>query len=1028
MFRFQSLTLLLLTATVCANDEIDFNRDIRPILSDKCFACHGPDEQHREGGFRFDQQESAFGEGESGEHPIVPGDPEKSELIARVTSDDEFLVMPPPEANKEVTAEEVAKLKAWIKAGAPWEEHWSFIPPTKPTPPEAANQTWGKNEIDAFILSRLEREGLEPAPATDKATLLRRVTFDLTGLPPTPKEVDAFLADESEDAYEKVIERLLGSERFGEHMARYWLDAVRYGDTHGLHLDNYREIWAYRDWVVKAFNNDMPFDQFIVEQLAGDLLPNATRDQLIATGFNRCIVTTSEGGSIKEEVLMRNVVDRVVATGTVFLGLTLDCTRCHDHKFDPLTMNDFYSLYAFFNSIDGSPLDGNKKDHEPVIKVPSPEQEQQLAEYDQQLADLRKKLNAPWPEVEQEQQTWEASLSEQQSANEIEWSTPTPTSFTSKGGADLQLLEDQSILASGENPAKEVYEVVLPLEGEGYKGIRLEGLIHESLTNGGAGRSSNSNVVLTEFEAFLGKPMENGEIAWEPLKISAAKADYEQPDGDFKVTNAIDAKPATGWAIAGHQKKENRTAVFKTATPFGAEGAQLKVVLKQESIYSQHQFGRIRLAVTKNEPIPVDVPQDILNIVRIETEKRNPEQAKKLREHFRTSVTSNKDYIAVRDELAATTKKRNDFNNQIPTTLVYREKAKPDPAYILKRGEYTEKGDERPRQTPASLPPLKEEWSKDRLGLAQWLIDPNHPLTARVTVNRFWQRFFGTGIVKTSEDFGSQGEPPSHPKLLDWLAVQFIQDGWDVKQSMRRIVLSATYRQSSKVSPELLKRDPNNRLLARGPRFRLDAEMLRDQALFVSGLLVEKLGGPSVKPPQPLGLWKAVGYTNSNTANFKADQGAEKVHRRTLYTFIKRTSPPPQMSTLDGPSREACCVRRERTNTPLQALLLFNDPQYVECAVGLASRVLREGENDRQRAERMLRLVLTRPVDDAEVDELLKAFEQDLKFFQENQDAAQQLVSVATMPVDEQMQTPALAAWTMAANLLLNLDEVVTKN
>jgi len=1020
----------LLVLSPVSGQEIKFSRDIRPILSDKCFACHGPDDEHREGGLRFDLREGAFAEADSGEHAIVAGDLAKSSLVGRITTDDESEIMPPLETNKPLTADEIKKLTAWIEQGATWEDHWSFSAPKRPELPEVKQVAWSQNEIDAFILRRLEAEGLTPQAEADRATLIRRVTFDLTGLPPTPEEVSAFQNDNSADAYEKLVDRLLASPRFGEHRGRYWLDAVRYGDTHGLHLDNYREMWAYRDWVVDALNKNMPFDQFVVEQMAGDLLPNPTHEQLIATGFNRCNVTTSEGGSIRDEVHMRNVVDRVSTMGTVFLGLTFDCTRCHDHKFDPLTTTDFYSMYAFFNSIDGSPLDGNKKDHAPVLKVPTSEQQKQLDDFNQQLADLNGQFNGEWPAVDEAQLAWIKKLASESSTDNVTWEQLKPATFVSQGKADLKLLDDNSVLASGTNPAKEVYTLTFPVTGNDWKGIQLEGLIHESLVNGGHGRSTNSNVVMTGFEAYIGPAEVTDETQWKRIAIKAAKADHEQSNGDFKIANAIDDKPASGWATEGYNKKEDRTAIFEAAEPFGTEEPQtLKIVLKFESVHAYHQFGRVRISATKQKPIQVDLPAEILAIVKTEADKRDDAQDKKLKDHYRANVTKDAAYIAVRDQIAAVTKQRDGLQNSIPTTLIWKEKKEPVKAHILKRGEYDQVGEEVTRNTPGMLPPFKEEWSKDRLGLAQWLIAEENPLLARVTVNRLWQQFFGTGLVKTSEDFGSQGEPPSHPELLDWMAVQFRADGWDTKRMMKRMVMSATYRQSSRLSKELYERDPANRLLARGPRFRLDAEMLRDQALSVSGLLVEKMGGPSVKPPQPDGLWFAVGYSGSNTVRFKAEQGPDKVHRRTIYTFIKRTSPPPQMNTFDGPSRESCSVRRERTNTPLQALLLFNDPQFVECATGLALRAFREGGDTNEGvAHRMLSLCLGREPTDTEVNELVRGFESDLDAFQADPKAAEKLISIGIVPMDEKHDPAVLAAWTMAANLCLNLDEVLTKN
>ncbi|HUG20715.1 MAG TPA: PSD1 and planctomycete cytochrome C domain-containing protein, partial [Planctomycetaceae bacterium] len=1000
--------------------------DIRPILSDNCFACHGPDEGARESGLRIDLKPNMFAKADSDETIVVPGKPADSELYRRLTSDDPDTRMPPAESTKVIKPEQRELIRKWIEQGAVWQDHWAYQPPVRPELPEVKHADRVRNPIDRFILARLEKEGLTPSEQADKATLLRRVTFDLTGVPPTIQEIEYFLNDDSPDAYENVVDRLLQSPRYGEHMARFWLDAVRYGDTHGLHLDNYREIWPYRDWVIQAFNENMPFDQFATEQLAGDLLENATRDQQIATGYIRCNVSTSEGGSISEEVYVRNVVDRVVNFGTVFMGTTFDCTRCHDHKFDPLTQHDFYSLFAYFNSIDGSPLDGNKKDHEPVLPVPDAEQEQQLAELNERIAALQKSINQPWPEVDAEQIAWERKVLDNTPGEKEPWTVLIPQEYRSAGAAELKLLDDNSLLASGPNPAKETYEIIGTLDGAKWQTIRLEGLIDPSLTNGGAGRSANSNVVLTDFEAYLASPDKPEE--WTRIPIREGWADHEQGDGNFKIANALDGKPDTGWAIEGHAKKENRLAYFLAEKPFAEQSSLLKVVLKHESVYAQHQFGRVRLSVSESNPIGANVPEEFLAIIKLDTEKRNEEQSGKLQKHFRETVTQTANYVETRTRLAEAQKAKTDLEQKIPTTLVMKELAEPRKSFILNRGEYDQQKDEVARRTPARFSPLKEDWPNNRLGLAKWLVSEEHPLTARVAVNRMWQQVFGTGIVKTSEDFGSQGEPPSHPQLLDWLAVEFRETGWDTKSLLKTLVMSGTYRQSSKITPQLFQKDPANRLLARGPRFRLDAEMLRDQALAVSGLLHEKLGGPSVKPPQPDGLWFAVGYSGSNTVRFVADTGSDKIHRRTLYTFIKRTAPPPQMGTFDAPSREASCVRRERTNTPLQALLLFNDPQYIEAARALAQRTLNDVEGDSAaRASYMFRLCTGRLPIESELAELVEGLTLDLQHYTDHPEAAKQLVSPAGEP-PAGANVPELAAWTMTANLMLNLDEVVNKN
>jgi mono/diheme cytochrome c family protein len=775
-----------------AEAKVDYNRDIRPILSDNCFACHGPDARQRKAKLRLDTREGAFADLRGGGHAIVPGKIDDSVLIERITADDPSQRMPPAKSRKHLTEAQIDLLRRWIAQGAPYATHWSFIAPTRPEVPKVKNAAWPRDPVDRFILARLESVGLQPSPEANKTTLIRRVTLDLTGLPPTPTEVDAFLADTSPNAYEQVVDRLLRSPRYGEHMARFWLDAARYGDTHGLHLDNYREMWPYRDWVIQAFNANKPYDQFVIEQLAGDLLPGATLDQIVATGFNRCHVTTSEGGSIEEEVYVRNVVDRVETTGTVFMGLTVGCCRCHDHKFDPVSSKEFYQLFAFFNSLDGPALDGNAALPAPTVRVPTKEQTEQVDRTWQRIAALRQR---------------------------------------------------------------------------------------------------------------------------------------------------IDSEVAEAW-------------------------------------YTKSQAALAPL----------------------------------------------------RKQLVATEKERVRIEKQMPATLVFKERPTPTPSYVLKRGEYDQRREQVGRETPKFLPPLSAKAKRDRLALARWLVSPEHPLTARVEVNRLWQQLFGIGIVKTTEDFGSQGEPPSHPDLLDYLAVQFREEGWDIKKMLKRLMMSATYRQSSRVTKDRLAKDAENRLLSRGPRFRLDAEMLRDQALFVSGLLVEKLGGPSVKPPQPAGLWEAVGYTGSNTKNFVPDHGHEKVHRRGLYTFWKRTAPPPEMNTFDAPSRESCIVRRERTNTPLQALLLMNDPQFVEAARTLAERTLKEaGATPEERLTFLFRVTTARRPDANELSELLAAYRDHLATFRRDEAKAKQLLSVGEMKADTALNPSELAAWTMIANLLLNLDEVINK-
>jgi mono/diheme cytochrome c family protein len=1016
------LHLALAQSVAAAESGIDFNRDIRPILSDNCFACHGPDEAHREGGFRLDRKDSAFGKAESDDVVIVPGKPEVSALIARIMSDDADLKMPPPDSKKSLTPEQIQLLKKWVAQGASWQEHWSFIPPVKHELPKVSQPDWCRNPIDHFILKRLDDEGLPPSRSASKEALIRRLTLDLTGLPPTLEEIDAFLSDNSRENYEKVVDRLLKSKRYGENMARYWLDAARYGDTHGLHLDNYREMWPYRDWVVRAFNQNMPFDQFTIEQLAGDLLPNSTEDQLVATGFNRCHVTTGEGGSIVEEVYVRNVVDRVVTTGTVFLGMTFDCTRCHDHKYDPFTQREFYSMFAFFNSIDGAPMDGNKKDHAPVVKVLTAEQKSQIAELKQKTSDVRDEIRKQLVEYE---------YSEPATPTEVK--VPEPKEFV--------WIEDS--VPEGGNAQGGWTFVTKP------KPVF-------------SGEKASTRTATGLSQHFFDKAKSPLKIADGDVFFCYVYLDEKNPPKEIMLQfndGNWDHRAYWGSDTIDWGKKNSPSRFSKGALPEKAKWVRLEVPvaevgLKTGSLVNgwaftqfdgtvywdkagivskaaQSSFYDSLLVWERDQQAAkaASLPADIKPIVLLAADKRNEAQNKKLLDYFVEHVCAKSRSIfdPLHKSVADAEKRVADIEKAAATTLVFREKKEPKPSFILTRGEYDQKKDEVPRAVPGILPPLPEGAPASRLGFAKWLVDRRHPLTARVTVNRFWQQFFGTGLVKTSEDFGSQGEPASHPELLDWLAVQFQEDGWDVHQTVKRIVMSETYRQSAVLSGPA-DRDPENRLLSRGPRFRLDAEVLRDQALFVGDLLVEKLGGPSVKPPQPDGLWFAVGYSGSNTVRFKADSGDDKVHRRSLYTFLKRTAPAPQMSIIDAPSREACTVRRERTNTPLQALLLLNDPQFVECARGLAERVLREaGSTPQSRAAYMLRLCTSRKPDASEVAELVSVIRDLEAVYAKDTESAAKLIGASKPDPEKTTQAAELAAWIMGANVVLNLDEFLTK-
>jgi hypothetical protein len=770
---------------------IDFNRQIRPILSENCFTCHGPDEHERKAKLRLDTRDGATAKLRGGGRAVIPGKPNESELLARILATDEAERMPPVKTKKQVTPQQAELLRQWIAQGAAYSQHWAFVPVQRPAVPKD-DLPGARNAIDRFILARLAKEGLQRSPQAQRTALIRRVTLDLTGLPPTPEEVDAFLIDPASDAYERVVDRLLASPHFGERMAVDWLDAARFADTHGYHIDAGRDMTRWREWVIDAFNTNLPFDQFTVEQLAGDLLPNATIKQKVASGFNRNHMINFEGGAIPEEYLNNYIVDRVNTTATVWLGLTLNCCQCHDHKYDPFTQKEFYQLYAFFHNLPENGLDGSRGNAAPVLKTPSKDQQEALDKLDREIRDVESKLK-----------------------NTV--------------------------------------------------GLKAE---HD--------------------------------------KLKKARAELEA---------------------------------------------------------------------------------------------------------------------------------------KVPSAMVMQELAKPRDTFVLMRGDYNKKGEKVRAALPSALPPLPKDAPLNRLGLARWLVAPEHPLTSRVIANRYWQLFFGTGLVKTVEDLGSQGELPSHPELLDWLAAEFMdptappgsagKQRWDVKHLVRLIVTSATYRQSSVVNKELLSRDPENRLLARGPRLRLQAEFIRDQALAISGLLNRQIGGPSVSPYQPAGLWQELasrGDSKNWSAQFFVQSHGKDLYRRTMYTFWKRTSPPPQLVTFDAPDREVCTVRRSRTNTPLQALVLMNDPTYVEAARKLGERMLRHAKEPEDRIAFAFRLATARAPRDQESALLLATLSRQLAHFRADEKAARKLLAVGESPADTSLPAIELAAYAMVANVILNLDETVTKN
>lgn len=1011
-----------------AKSTIDFNRQILPILSDHCYACHGPDEKTRKADLRLDTKDGLFSKID-GEHYVVkPKDAEGSLLMERVTSTEKDKVMPPGKFNKPLKPEQKKLLEEWIKEGAPWSSHWSFAAPKKATVPVVQAANGIMNPIDAFILAKLDAMKLKTSAPASKSALLRRVTLDLTGLPPTPEELDAFLKDASPKAYEKVVDRLLASPRYAEHQARQWLDVARYGDTHGLHLDNYREMWPFRDWIIKSFQNNMPYDRFITEQLAGDLLPNPTLDQLIATGYNRCHVTTSEGGSIEEEVYVRNVVDQVDTFGTVFLGLTVGCARCHDHKYDPLSTKEYYQLFAFFNSIDGSPLDGNAARHAPITKVGTPEQLAKLDSLQKQIDVKKAKVKELLAGIHYtEPANTKVEPSKRADYVWIDDCIPASTTIGNDGGTGGQwnfVSSPTSPVFSGRvahtRKATGLSQHLLMGAKQGLvvgTGDSLFAYVYLDPKNPPKEIMLQWNTGDWNHRAYWGE----NKIEWGTDKSGSRQHLGSLPEPGRWVRLSIPIAKVglkagqliTGWAFTQFDGTVSwDKAGINTKTPQG----EVKFDSLMTWLNYEQSLGGAKL------PAPVQ------NLIKVAADKRTADQKKELLHYFLEYINpATKDrFTALHQEIEKITKERADFDASIPATLIFKEKQEQRPSYILKRGEYDQRGDKVERGTPAMFPPLKNDMKKDRLGLARWLLDPAHPMTSRVAVNRFWQQVFGTGLVKTTEDMGLQGEPPTHQELLDWLAVEFRESGWDVKKLMKLMVMSNTYQQSAKVTADRYAADPGNRYYSRGPRHRLDAEILRDQALYVSGLLVEKTGGPSMKPPQPSGLWEAVGYVSSNTANFKADTGVEKVHRRSLYTFWKRTAPPPQMTAMDAPSRESCTVRRERTNTPLQALLLLNETQYVECARALAQRSMAVPTVD-ERLKFIVKCVLSREAEAQELSILRSAYEDHLKKYQAQPAEAEKLLTVGESKPDDKLSKPEFAALTMVANIVLNLDETVTK-
>jgi hypothetical protein len=984
---------------------VEFNRDIRPIFSDKCYTCHGPDKGNRKSKLRFDTEAGAMAD-LGGHFAIVPGDPEKSELVRRITAENKAMRMPPVYSGATLSDREIGLIRDWVAQGAKWEKHWSFIPPKRPAPPKVSNPKWVRNPIDAFVLAKLDREGLAPSPEAERAILIRRVSLDLTGIPPTPAEVDAFVRDGD---YEKVVDRLLASPRYGERMAAPWLDAARYADTNGYQTDGERSMWRWRDWVIDAFNRNMPYDRFTIEQIAGDMLPGATLEQKIASGFNRNHRGNGEGGIVPEEYAVEYVVDRVDTTSTVWLGLTVGCARCHDHKYDPISQKEFYQFFAYFNNVPERGMAFKYGNSPPFIQAPTPAEQAELREMERKVSAAEARFGKL--DIATAQREWEKSLDRQA---ELQWSIPQDlvaqhglAELDGKGVVDLGdkanfSFYDKFTLAAWVNPSAPTGAIITRMldteEAEGF-GLSLKdgkvaaSMVKRWLDDGGRVQTENSlslnrwsHVVLT----YDGSRMADGVKIYVDGAPQKLKVDLDVINQSFAVKEPL--------RIGGG----------------GGMGNRFHGSIDDVRVY--------QAALSSAEAAVLATRDPISKIATIAPEKRSPAQADKIRLCFLDQYAPPETQQAWRD-LRELRQQRQRLIESFPTVMVMLERTQPRDTFLLVRGAYDKPGDKVARGVPAVLPPLPSGVENNRLGLARWLVDPSNPLTARVMVNRLWQMYFGIGIVKTVEDFGSQGEWPTNPELLDWLATEFMRTAWDVKAIVKTIVTSATYRQSSSVSRELSQKDPENRLLARGPRFRLSAEQVRDQALAISGLLVEKIGGPSVKPYQPAGLWKEL----AGGDDYKQEKG-ENLYRRSLYTFWKRAVAPPEMMTFDSPGRETCVVRETRTNTPLQALTLMNDVTYLEAARVLAQRMMVEGgATPAARIAYAFKLATARSLDPRKSGLLLGSFQHYLDGFQTNPEAARKLVSEGDSPRNEKLNVSELAAYTTVASLILNMDETVTK-
>jgi hypothetical protein len=1000
---------------------VDFRREIEPIFRANCYSCHG--EKKASSQLRLDSKPLAMKGGISGA-VILPGNSKDSRLMKRILGEGDETRM--PLGGGPLKADQVELIRKWIEQGAVWPEdpqsairnpqsaipqHWAFVKPVRPAPPQVQNKAWARTPIDAFILDRLEKQKLAPSPEADKITLIRRLSLDLTGLPPTIEEVDRFVKDNAEDAYARLVDRLLASPHYGERWGRWWLDAARYADTNGFEKDRARSIWPYRDWVIKAFNQDLPFDRFTIEQLAGDLLPNPTLDQRVATGFLRNSMLNQEGGVDPEQFRVEGIIDRVDAVGKAFLGLTINCAQCHNHKFDPIAQSEYYRFYAFLNN-----------DDEPAIEVPDEKIKEKRKEISSKVAKMEDDLVAGAADLHERMAAWEEGVRNQDAKGGAKWTPLTDTEIFAAFGVKFDKLEDGSFVAKGDNATTNNYIVKAKTKLKNITGVRVEFLTDPNLPRGGPGRAPDGSFYFSEFSveaAPLGLP-----DAVEKVALGNVTADFESPD--FPARNVIDGNLKTHWSSdAGPVKRnQSRQFVFETQKAVGYDGGALltfQLAQKRDDTIDTEQrqpnIGRFRISVTDAPHPKADpLPATIRSILAIPIARRTREQRREVFDFYRSIDPALADANRKIDELMR------DWPFG-PTTLALVTRGVPRETHLFKRGDWKRPGDAVSPGVPAALHPFPKDAPPNRLGLAKWIVDKNNPLTSRVIVNRIWQQYLGQGLVSTPEDFGARCEKPSHPELLDWLAVEFVESGWSIKHIHRLIVNSAVYRQSSKVTPQLLEVDPYNRWLARAPRIRVESEIVRDIALAASGLLSQKIGGPSVFPPLPAGVMDLAygGFRWENATG-------EDRYRRGMYTFWKRTVPYPSMATFDSPNGDFSCTRRVRSNTPLQALTTLNDTTFVEAAQALTLRIWKEGgADDRSKLIYGFKLCVSREPDSFELQKLTELLESQKNYFEGRTSAAVYLTAIDLNKIPEELDLHKVAPWTLVARVLLNMDETITK-